>query len=57
MKIQRVGSHPSGEKHWHGAAGTTAMMRIAIRGALDGRAVEWMEKVSVARYGVVPGAS
>ncbi len=34
-----------GEKHWHGAAPTTAMSHIAIQEALDGKAVEWMEKV------------
>jgi quercetin dioxygenase-like cupin family protein len=34
------------EKHWHGAAPTTAMTHIAIQEALDGKAVEWMEKVS-----------
>jgi quercetin dioxygenase-like cupin family protein len=35
-----------GEKHWHGAAPTTAMTHIAIQEALDGKAVEWMEHVS-----------
>ena len=35
-----------GEKHWHGAAPTTAMTHIAIQEALDGKAVTWMEKVS-----------
>ena len=35
-----------GEKHWHGAAPTTAMTHIAIQEQLDGKAVEWMEKVS-----------
>jgi quercetin dioxygenase-like cupin family protein len=35
-----------GEKHWHGASPTTAMTHIAIQEALDGNAVEWMEKVS-----------
>src|SRR5690242_13605152 len=37
---------PPGEKHWHGATPTTAMMPVAIQEALDGTAVEWMEKVS-----------
>jgi quercetin dioxygenase-like cupin family protein len=40
-----------GERHWHGAAPTTAMTHIAIQEALDGRAVEWMEQVSDAEYG------
>jgi hypothetical protein len=34
------------EKHWHGATPTNAMTHIAIQEALDGKAVEWMEKVS-----------
>ncbi len=39
-----------GEKHWHGATATTAMTHIAIQEQLDGKAVEWMEKVSDAEY-------
>jgi len=35
-----------GEKHWHGATATTAMTHIAIREQLDGKTVDWMEKVS-----------
>lgn len=38
------------EKHWHGAAPTTAMTHIAIQEALDGKAVEWLEKVSDEHY-------
>jgi quercetin dioxygenase-like cupin family protein len=34
-----------GEKHWHGAAPTTAMTHIAIQEALDGKGVDWMEHV------------
>jgi quercetin dioxygenase-like cupin family protein len=41
---------PSGEKHWHGATATTAMTHIAIAEALDGKTVEWMEKVSDEQY-------
>lgn len=40
-----------GEKHWHGAGPTTAMTHIAIQESLDGKAVDWMEKVSDADYG------
>lgn len=40
-----------GEKHWHGASTTTAMTHIAIAEALDGKVVEWMEKVSDDEYG------
>lgn len=39
-----------GEKHWHGAAPTTAMTHIAIQEYLDGKAVDWMEKVSDEQY-------
>ncbi len=35
-----------GEKDWHGATPTTAMTNIAIQEQLDGKAVDWMEKVS-----------
>jgi quercetin dioxygenase-like cupin family protein len=34
------------EKHWHGASPTTAMTHIAIQEAPDGKAVDWMEKVT-----------
>ncbi len=39
-----------GEKHWHGAGPTTAMTHIAIQEALDGKSVDWMEKVSDEQY-------
>ena len=39
-----------GEKHWHGAAPTTAMTHIALGEALDGQGVEWMGKVSDEEY-------
>ena len=39
-----------GEKHWHGADPTTAMTHIAIQEQLDGKAVDWMEKVSDDQY-------
>jgi quercetin dioxygenase-like cupin family protein len=38
------------EKHWHGATPTTAMTHIAVQEALDGKVVEWMEKVSDEQY-------
>jgi quercetin dioxygenase-like cupin family protein len=44
---------PPGEKHWHGAAPTTAMTHIAIAEALDGKVVDWMVKVSDAEYSTV----
>jgi quercetin dioxygenase-like cupin family protein len=45
-----VVSFAPGEKHWHGAAPTTGMTHIAIQEALDGKAVDWMEKVSDEEY-------
>ena len=39
-----------GEKQWHGATATTAMSHIAIQEQLDGKAVDWMEKVSDEQY-------
>ena len=39
-----------GEKHWHGATAMTAMQHIAIQESLDGKAVEWLEKVSDEEY-------
>lgn len=40
---------PPGEKHWHGATAATAMTHIAIQEQLDGKAVDWLEKVSEER--------
>ena len=40
-----------GEKHWHGATATSAMSHIAIAEALEGKSVDWMEKVADAQYG------
>jgi quercetin dioxygenase-like cupin family protein len=42
---------PPNEKHWHGATPTTAMTHIAIQEALNGKPVDWMEKVSDEQYG------
>ena len=41
---------PPGEKHWHGATPTTAMTHIAIQEQLNGKVVDWMEKVSDEQY-------
>ena len=40
-----------GERHWHGAAPTTAMTHIAIQEARDGKAADWYEHVSDEDYG------
>ncbi len=42
---------PPGVKHWHGATATTGMSHVAIQEALDGKRVEWLEKVSDEQYG------
>lgn len=39
-----------GEKHWHGATPITAMTHIAIQERLDGKAVDWLEKVTDQTY-------
>ncbi|ACL66697.1 Cupin 2 conserved barrel domain protein [Anaeromyxobacter dehalogenans 2CP-1] len=41
---------PPGVKHWHGAAPATAMTHLAIQEALDGKAADWMEKVTDEQY-------
>lgn len=41
---------PPGEKHWHGATPTTSVTHIAIQEVIDGKNVEWLEKVSDAQY-------
>jgi quercetin dioxygenase-like cupin family protein len=43
---------PPGVKHWHGATPTTAMTHIAVQEALNGKRVDWMEKVSDEQYRV-----
>ena len=39
-----------GEKHWHGAAPTTAMTHLAIQERLEGQSAEWLEQVSEEQY-------
>jgi 4-carboxymuconolactone decarboxylase len=48
---------PPGVKHWHGATATTAMTHIAIQEFLNGKNVEWMERVSNEQYGNPPSTS
>ena len=43
-------SFPPGEKHWHGATPESAMTHIAIQEELDGKVVNWMEKVGDEQY-------
>ena len=42
---------PPGVKHWHGATATNAMRHIAVQETVDGRNVDWMEKVTDEQYG------
>jgi 4-carboxymuconolactone decarboxylase len=37
---------PPATKHWHGATANTSLTHIAIQENLNGKTVEWMEKVS-----------
>jgi quercetin dioxygenase-like cupin family protein len=39
-----------GEKHWHGATAMTGMTHIAIQESLNGKVVDWMEKVTDEQY-------
>jgi quercetin dioxygenase-like cupin family protein len=41
---------PPGEKHWHGAAPTTAMVHLAMQEAQGAKHVDWMEQVTQAQY-------
>ena len=41
---------PPGTRHWHGATDKNAMSHIAVQEMLDGKNVEWMEKVSDKDY-------
>ena len=41
---------PPGLKHWHGATPTTAKTHIAIQESMNGKNVDWMEKVSDEQY-------
>ncbi|TGK01613.1 cupin domain-containing protein [Leptospira langatensis] len=41
---------PAGVKHWHGASPKTSMTHIAIQESLEGKVVNWLEKVSTEEY-------
>ena len=41
---------PPGEKHWHGAAPTTAMTHLSVVEQVDGKSADWMEHVSDEEY-------
>ena len=46
-----------GEKHWHGAGPTTGMTHIALQENLDGKVVEWLERVSDEQYLATTGSA
>jgi quercetin dioxygenase-like cupin family protein len=41
---------PAGIKHWHGATPTTTMTHLAFQEQLDGKVVDWLEKVTDDQY-------
>lgn len=41
------------EKHWHGATAANGMTHIAIQENLNGKVVDWMEKVTDEQYNTV----
>jgi quercetin dioxygenase-like cupin family protein len=43
-------SFPPNVRHWHGATPITGMTHIAIHEALEGKMVDWFEKVSDEQY-------
>jgi hypothetical protein len=45
---------PPDRRHWHGATATTAMTHIALQDAVNGKVVQWMEKVSDDQYRAQP---
>ena len=45
-----VVSFEPGERHWHGASPTTAMTHVAVQEQLDGKTVDWLEKVTDEQY-------
>jgi 4-carboxymuconolactone decarboxylase len=49
-------SIPAGQKHWHGATASASMTHLAVQEQLDGKSVDWQEKVSDAQYRVEPAA-
>ncbi len=58
VQVIRAGdvvSCPAGIKHWHGAAPGSAMIHLAITGIVDGKSVNWMEKVTDEQYYVYIG--
>lgn len=59
QRIERgdVVSIPPGQKHWHGAAATESLTHLAIQEQLDGKSVDWLEKVSDIQYRNTPSST
>lgn len=57
IKAGDVITCPPKVKHWHGASPTTAMTHIAITGTVNGKNVEWLEKVTDEQYHGKPGGT
>lgn len=45
---------PPGVKHWHGAAPSSSMTHMAVQQSAEGKAVNWMEKVTDEQYNALP---
>ena len=41
---------PPDEEHWHGATPSSALTHIAIQEQLEGKAVDWLDKVTDEQY-------
>lgn len=54
MRAGDVVRIPPNVKHWHGATATTSVTHIAIQEELDGKNVNWLEKVSDQQYLMKP---
>jgi len=50
IRLGDVAWCPPGEKHWHGAAPSTAMTHVSIVEQADGKTADWMEHVSDEQY-------
>jgi quercetin dioxygenase-like cupin family protein len=45
---------PPGVRHWHGAAPESSMSHYAVAEAMNGKSVDWMERVTDGQYGGAP---
>ncbi|RYZ77735.1 MAG: cupin domain-containing protein [Proteobacteria bacterium] len=54
IKVGDVVWTPANVKHWHGAGANTSMTHSAVTETSDGKAVEWLERVTDAEYSKAP---